>query len=83
MKASASLRVALASALTIAACFGPEPLRAHQRVAAGVDMQGIGPAVGAAVPDFELVDQDGGRRSLESLMGPNGVVLVFFRSADW
>lgn len=42
-----------------------------------------GPAVGAKVPDFEATDQNGARQSLPSLMGPKGMMLVFFRSADW
>jgi hypothetical protein len=48
-----------------------------------VDVQKIGPQVGDRVPDFALPDQQGHTRSLESLMGPKGAVLVFFRSADW
>jgi peroxiredoxin len=48
-----------------------------------VDVQKIGPQVGAKVPDFSLPDQSGRQRTLGSLMGPRGVVLVFFRSADW
>jgi hypothetical protein len=42
-----------------------------------------GPAVGSRVPDFTAVDQNGRSRSLHSLMGPKGLMLVFFRSADW
>lgn len=42
-----------------------------------------GPAVGQPLPSFEARDQDGKLRTLESLKGPNGLVLVFFRSADW
>jgi len=42
-----------------------------------------GPAVGAAVPAFDLPDQNGARRDLRSLSGPKGLMLVFFRSADW
>ena len=42
-----------------------------------------GPAVGSRVPDFEAADQDGARQSLQSIMGPKGAILVFFRSADW
>jgi peroxiredoxin len=42
-----------------------------------------GPAVGSRAPDFTAVDQDGRPRSLHSLMGPKGLMLVFFRSADW
>lgn len=42
-----------------------------------------GLAVGAQVPDFSLPDQNGKERSLRDLMGPNGLLLVFSRSADW
>jgi hypothetical protein len=42
-----------------------------------------GPEVGAKVPDFKLPDQSGQSRSLRDLMGPNGLLLVFSRSADW
>ncbi len=42
-----------------------------------------GPQVGDAVPDFSLTDQTGADRDLASLMGPNGLMLVFSRSADW
>jgi len=42
-----------------------------------------GPAIGARVPDFTLSDQNGQTRTLQSLMGPKGLMLVFFRSADW
>jgi hypothetical protein len=42
-----------------------------------------GLAVGTRVPDFAALDQDGGSRSLYNLMGPKGLMLVFFRSADW
>ncbi len=43
----------------------------------------IGPAVGEAVPRFEARDQTGRLRTFEDLKGPNGLVLLFFRSADW
>ena len=48
-----------------------------------VDVETLGPKVGATVPDFTLQDQTGQARSLSSLLGPKGAVLVFFRSADW
>ena len=47
------------------------------------DVQKLGPQVGARVPDFTLSDQEGQQRSLQSLMGPKGLMLVFSRSADW
>jgi hypothetical protein len=42
-----------------------------------------GPAVGSRVPDFALPDQNGKLRTLADLAGPNGLLLVFTRSADW
>ena len=47
------------------------------------DVQKLGPQVGNRVPDFTLKDQEGRPRSLASLVGPKGLMLVFFRSADW
>ncbi len=44
----------------------------------------LGPAIGARVPDIgSPPDQTGTARTLQSLMGQNGLVLFFFRSADW
>lgn len=42
-----------------------------------------GPERGERIPDFSLVDQDGVQRSLANLIGTNGLLLVFYRSADW
>jgi copper chaperone CopZ len=42
-----------------------------------------GPAVGAAIPAFTAVDQHGKTRRFEDLRGPKGLVLLFYRSADW
>lgn len=39
--------------------------------------------VGAKAPDFTLPDQAGRSRTLASLMGRNGLLLYFVRSADW
>lgn len=43
----------------------------------------IGLAVGQKAPDFSARDQFGRMQSLETLKGPKGTVLLFFRSADW
>lgn len=43
----------------------------------------IGPAIGERLPTFEARDQDGRLRTFSNLKGPAGLVLVFFRSADW
>jgi hypothetical protein len=42
-----------------------------------------GPEVGQPVPGFTLPDQSGASRTLAELAGPNGLLLVFHRSADW
>ena len=42
-----------------------------------------GPAVGARIPAFEGIDQEGRRQTFETVRGPRGAVLVFYRSADW
>ena len=42
-----------------------------------------GPAVGAPIPAFEAADQNGKPRTFADLRGPNGLVLLFVRSADW
>jgi hypothetical protein len=42
-----------------------------------------GPKVGDKVPDFTLPDQNDTEHSLQQLMGPKGLLLVFVRSADW
>ena len=47
------------------------------------DPAGLGPKVGEVLPVFSLEDQHGKARDLVSLTGPKGLVLVFFRSADW
>lgn len=48
-----------------------------------VDLDALGPQVGEEAPGFTLPDQSGREHTLSSLLGPNGLVLVFFRSADW
>ena len=48
-----------------------------------LDLRAVGPQIGTQVPDFTLPDQAGQPRTLASLMGPKGAILVFFRSADW
>lgn len=47
------------------------------------DVTRIGPPVGAPAPPVELRDQEGRVRTIASVAGPQGTMLVFFRSADW
>ncbi len=42
-----------------------------------------GPAIGTEAPLLAADDQDGNRQTLETLTGPNGLLLVFSRSVDW
>ncbi len=42
-----------------------------------------GPEIGERIPDFEALDQNGYLVSLSDVMGPEGAVVVFVRSADW
>jgi len=70
-------RLALYSLILIALAVGA---RAQQ---APVAVDSLGPQVGAAVPAFSGVDQFNRRQTLESVAGPEGAMLVFFRSADW
>jgi hypothetical protein len=54
--------------------------------AAGLVVQAgvlTGPEIGEAVPTFSMGDQTGTMQTLKSVMGPKGVLLVFYRSADW
>ena len=48
---------------------------------AAQEMPGV-PA-GKPAPPFRARDQFAKEQTLSSLMGPNGLVLLFFRSADW
>jgi hypothetical protein len=43
----------------------------------------IGVGVGEKAPAFSARDQLGRQQTLETLKGPKGTVLLFFRSADW
>ena len=50
---------------------------------AGAQSPTAGPERGAVVPEFEAVDQSGESREFKDLTGENGLLLLFFRSADW
>jgi hypothetical protein len=45
--------------------------------------EGTGPAVGQSIPDFQALDQDGNSRSFADVAGAKGLLLLFYRSADW
>ena len=48
-----------------------------------IDIVALGPQVGDQVPDFSLPDQFGEIQTLQSIMGEQGAMIVFHRSANW
>ena len=74
------LHVVLAGALFALALATPTQA-AQERTP--VDVASLGPQVGELVPDFSLADQNGRVRTRDSILGPNGAILLFHRSADW
>ena len=48
-----------------------------------IEVSKLGPQVGELVPEFSLPDQNGKLWTRDSIMGANGAMLVFIRSADW
>ena len=60
-----------------------KPMESHPSARTPVDLSRLGPPIGQLVPNFHLKDQTGEWRDLQSVMGPNGAMLVFIRSADW
>lgn len=55
----------------------------ERHVRATNDSYATGPDAGQPIPGFALPDQFGTIRTLNDLSGPNGLFLVFHRSADW
>jgi len=47
------------------------------------DFAHLGPAAGSMMPDFRVPDEHGNPHRLKDLLGPNGALILFFRSADW
>jgi hypothetical protein len=63
-----------------------EPIKVEEWlefVAAQNDEMRTGPKIGENVPDFSLTDQYSKTRALSDLMGRDGLLLVFSRSALW
>ena len=42
-----------------------------------------GPEIGRKIPFFRAPDQHGKMQDFDSIRGPKGAMIVFFRSADW
>ena len=56
---------------------------ARSQTRSPIDVSKLGPQIGERVPEFNLKDQTGKTWTLQSILGPKGALLVFFRSADW
>ncbi len=66
--------------------FGGEkvsPAEFQEFVKAQNDGATSGLNVGQKIPAFALPDQNGNQKSFRDLAGPEGLLLVFTRSADW
>ena len=48
-----------------------------------IEVASLGPQVGEQVPDFSLPDQNGRVWTRDSILGPNGAIVLFHRSANW
>ncbi len=73
----------LTLAVSLSGWHGAAVAAPRQSAPAAIDIQRLGPQVGERMPDFHLPDQTGAMRTVRSVMGPKGAMLVFFRSADW
>src|SRR6266852_4179934 len=76
--ATSIFAVAMASSL-----LSQTPGQDHSSPRQKIDVSKLGPQVGERVPDFTLQDQNGKLLTLQSIVGSNGAMLVFIRSADW
>ena len=61
----------------------PRARQAPTAARTAIDVSTLGPQLGQRIPDFTLTDQNGKTWTNESILGPKGAMLVFFRSADW
>ena len=61
----------------------PTPIEVEMESRTPIDVASLGPQVGEQVPAFSLPDQNGRIRTLDSVLGRNGAILLFHRSADW
>ncbi len=78
LEPQSSVTAHLGDAVTVRGTLDGETIRV-----AAMESMSIGLAVGQKAPAFSLRDQFGHPQTLDSLKGANGMVLLFFRSADW
>lgn len=46
-------------------------------------LSNVGLPIGTHIPEFRGLDQNGREQTFDSIRGPNGAVVYFYRSADW
>lgn len=73
-----SVTAHLGDAVTVRGTLNTDTIRV-----ASLALMSIGLVTGQKAPPFSARDQFGRLQTLDSLKGPNGTVLLFFRSADW
>lgn len=73
----------LSSALLTAGLLTLVCIPASAQTPASVDVAGLGPQIGDRIADFRLEDQSGKAWTRDSILGPNGALLVLSRSVDW
>lgn len=70
------MRIAPVAAICLTASLAAQPRPP-------IEVARLGPQIGESVPGFSLRDQAGTTRTLQSVMGTRGAMIVFIRSADW
>ena len=83
MKRTMHVSLVTMGVLASLAMQAPEGRQAAAPARTPIDVSKLGPQVGERVPDFSLKDQTGKTWTRDSIAGPKGAMLVFFRSADW
>ena len=78
-----TILAALGSGTTPVLASGQARPERRQETPLRIDVSKLGPQVGERVPNFTLQDQSGKAWTLQSIMGPHGAMLVFYRSAGW
>jgi len=73
-----SISWVLAAVLSLFIVIVPEAARGQYKAESNAILK-----IGNSIPTLSGTDQFGKERNFENLKGPNGLVILFFRSADW
>jgi hypothetical protein len=80
---SRELKMRSFNILILAVCLFALGCRSDKSSSVRPTTSSTGSNIGQKMPGFNACDQFGRDVSSDSLKGPNGTVLLFFRSADW